>query len=93
MALPGLFCLPFYKQMIQLLFLRSKYAVIIKFYAETWLEVFSKSGLKTIRDIWDMDGMDFMDESVVLNKLGDTRNGFKHYRLIKSSINKGWVNA
>ena len=34
-----------------------------------------------------------MDENVVLNKLVDKTNGVKHYGLIKSSINEGWVNA
>ena len=40
-----------------------------------------------------MNGMDFMDENVVLNKLVDNKNGVKHYRLIKSSINEGWISA
>ena len=37
--------------------------------------------------------MNFIDESVVLKKLVDKRNGVKHYRLIKSSITEGWVTA
>ena len=58
-----------------------------------WLETISKSGLKTIRNIWDKNGMDFIDENVVVNKLVDKRNGVKYYRLIKSSITEGWVTA
>ena len=58
-----------------------------------WFEQFSKSGLKFIKHIWDRDRMDFVEENVVLQRLDNKRNAIKHYRLIKSGINEGWLDC
>ena len=36
--------------------------------------------------------MNFVDENVILHRLTDKRNAIRKYRIIKSSINEGWVN-
>ena len=44
-----------------------------------WFEQFSKSELKLIKHIWDRGRMDFVEENVVLQRLGNKRNAIKHY--------------
>ena len=56
------------------------------------MEQFNKSGLKTIKNIWDRERMNFVDENVILHRLTDKRDAIRKYRIIKSSINEGWVN-
>ena len=48
--------------------------------------------MKTTKDIWDRESMNFVDENVILHRLTDKRNAIRKYRIIKSSINEGWVN-
>ena len=70
--------------------------VIIKFYTDLytplWFEQFCKSGLKFVGI-----GTEWIlltsEENVVLQRLDNKRNAIKHYRLIKSSINEGWVDC
>ena len=57
-----------------------------------FFEQFNKSGLKTIKNIWDRERMNFVDENVVLHRLTDKRNAIRKYRINKSSINEKWVN-
>lgn len=57
-----------------------------------WFVIFHRSGLKQIKDIWDKDRNNFVAEEIILNKLVDRRNGIKHYKTIKSSINDNWRN-
>ena len=56
-----------------------------------WYEQFNKSGLKIIEHIWERDRKNFIDENIILHRLTDKRNAIKHYGIIKSSINEGWV--
>ena len=48
--------------------------------------------MKSIKDILDVNNKNFVDENTVLSKLTDKRNGLKRYRIIKSSIDKEWLN-
>ena len=67
--------------------------VVTKFFTNNVLlfEQFYKSGLKTIKNILDRERMNFVDENVILHRLTDKRNAIMKYRIIKSSINEGWV--
>ena len=68
--------------------------VITKFFTKNsplWYEQFTKKGLKIIEHIWDRDRKNIFDENIILHRLTDKRNAIKHYRIIKSSINEGWV--
>ena len=58
-----------------------------------WFELFSKNEIKSIKDIWDVNDKNFVDENTILSRLTDKRSGLKRYRIIKSSIDKEWLNT
>ena len=54
---------------------------------------FAKSGIKTVRDVWDDDTHDFIRCNDVFSKLIDKRNCIAEYSRIKKSIPKKFISV
>ena len=47
---------------------------------------FSKSGFKTVKDIWDQNSEIFVNSAEIFNRLRDKRNWIAEYSRIKASF-------
>jgi hypothetical protein len=50
------------------------------------LSNFSKSGFKTVKDIWDQNSKIFVNSTEIFNRLRDKRNWIAKYSRIKASF-------
>jgi hypothetical protein len=51
-----------------------------------FLSNFSKSGIKTVKDIWDQNSKIFVNSTEIFNRLRDKRNWIAEYSRIKASF-------